>query len=309
MSKDKPIVQVFIATYNRASLVSKAINSVTNQTFKSIEIIISDNSTNDETGDLIQNNCKNNIIYRKRIPSLNAIDHFNLILNEVSSDYFMIFHDDDQMLPNMIQSYIDYINLNNENEFIAIGANAFIMKKDRVTKNIFGENIKYDEIITSPTDLVKKYFLKKNIVPLTSYLYKKEVANSIKFNYSHGKKHCDVSFLLDVSSHGNVINIQKPLMIINEHDNQDTKGIDFIARTKLINYIVLKTNFQKKDKLVIKYRLKSIYLDACQTISQNKSYCLKKRYFKIYYLFLKYGDFELFSKLLVKTILTLLHTK
>ena len=38
-------VQIFIATYNRSNLVVKAINSVLNQTFKSIELIVSDNST------------------------------------------------------------------------------------------------------------------------------------------------------------------------------------------------------------------------------------------------------------------------
>ena len=46
-------IQIFIATFNRPTLVIKAINSALNQDFDSFELIISDNSTDDETESLI----------------------------------------------------------------------------------------------------------------------------------------------------------------------------------------------------------------------------------------------------------------
>jgi glycosyltransferase involved in cell wall biosynthesis len=48
-----PEIQIFIATYNRPTLVVNAINSVLNQDFDSFEVIVSDNSSNDETENLI----------------------------------------------------------------------------------------------------------------------------------------------------------------------------------------------------------------------------------------------------------------
>lgn len=45
----QPLVSVIIPTYNRAEYVKKAVESVLNQTYKKIEIIVVDGSLNDET--------------------------------------------------------------------------------------------------------------------------------------------------------------------------------------------------------------------------------------------------------------------
>lgn len=49
-----PKVSVIIPTYNRPQLIRRAINSVLNQTYRNIEIIIIDGSPNDETEKVIQ---------------------------------------------------------------------------------------------------------------------------------------------------------------------------------------------------------------------------------------------------------------
>ena len=46
-------IQIFIASYNRPHLVVKTIDSVLSQTFNSFNVIVSDNSTNDETESLL----------------------------------------------------------------------------------------------------------------------------------------------------------------------------------------------------------------------------------------------------------------
>jgi glycosyltransferase involved in cell wall biosynthesis len=67
-----PSVQIFIATYNRPLLLEAAINSTLNQDFDSFEVIISDNSTNDETEKLISRFRDNRLKYIKRRPSLSS---------------------------------------------------------------------------------------------------------------------------------------------------------------------------------------------------------------------------------------------
>src|SRR5450759_2365677 len=98
-----PKVQIFIATYNRSTLVINAINSALNQDFDSFEVIVSDNSSNDETEDLISGFKSKQLTYKRRKPSMPATDHLNSILQEVTSEYFMIFHDDDMMHKDMIK--------------------------------------------------------------------------------------------------------------------------------------------------------------------------------------------------------------
>lgn len=44
MNNDKPLVSVIIPTYKRADMLTKAIDSVINQTYKNIEIIVIDDN-------------------------------------------------------------------------------------------------------------------------------------------------------------------------------------------------------------------------------------------------------------------------
>ncbi len=49
-----PLVTVIIPTYNRRSIVVDAINSIFNQTYKNIEVVVVDDGSTDGTGDLIK---------------------------------------------------------------------------------------------------------------------------------------------------------------------------------------------------------------------------------------------------------------
>ena len=91
----RPKIQVFIATYNRPQMVGVAIDSVLSQSFKDLDVIVSDNSTNDQTQNKIEASYLSELTYIRRTPTLSPADHGNKILGEVDSDYYMIFHDDD----------------------------------------------------------------------------------------------------------------------------------------------------------------------------------------------------------------------
>jgi hypothetical protein len=71
-------------------------------------LIISDNSTNDETKAIFEKKYYNKARYIHRIPT--SSDHFNLILKEVDSEYFMMFHDDDVLLADMLQEFYENIS-------------------------------------------------------------------------------------------------------------------------------------------------------------------------------------------------------
>jgi len=52
---DSPVVSVIIPTFNRAKLIVKALDSVFSQTFQNFEIIIIDDASTDNTGELSEN--------------------------------------------------------------------------------------------------------------------------------------------------------------------------------------------------------------------------------------------------------------
>jgi len=122
---DIPKIQVFILTYNRPQYVLRAVNSALNQNFDDYEVIISDNSTNDDTQKIIATLNNDKLKYKKREPSLPVIEHFNLVLSEVASDYFILFHDDDEMLPDYVSTLFE--TLKNNPDIVAAASNAFLI--------------------------------------------------------------------------------------------------------------------------------------------------------------------------------------
>ena len=97
---------VYILTHNRPETILRSLNSVRNQRFNDLTIIVSDNSTNDDTGELVIPITfeDKRVIYIKRGTECNTAEkHMNYILKYNSYRYFMMFHDDDEMLPDMIE--------------------------------------------------------------------------------------------------------------------------------------------------------------------------------------------------------------
>ncbi|PLL70465.1 hypothetical protein CWN62_29695, partial [Klebsiella pneumoniae] len=53
--KDNPLVTIYIPTYNRLELLKRALNSVVNQTYKNLEIIVVDDNSSDGTQEFLKN--------------------------------------------------------------------------------------------------------------------------------------------------------------------------------------------------------------------------------------------------------------
>lgn len=50
-----PKLSVIVPTFNRSSLLQKAVQSILNQDFKDLEIIISDDNSSDDTKSVVEN--------------------------------------------------------------------------------------------------------------------------------------------------------------------------------------------------------------------------------------------------------------
>jgi len=292
-----PLVQLYIATYNRPKLVLNAINSALKQDFDSYEVIVSDNSTNDETKILVSKIEDKRISYIKRIPSLSAIDHLNAIIKDVKAEYFMIFHDDDVMCENMLRFLVSEIKENDS--IVAVGANAFIVVNNKFQKRLFKPKNSKNQKISSRTELALNY-LNNSIVPFSSYLYKRKVATNLYLDFKEGGKHSDVSFLMNVCDLGLIINISTPLMYYHFHHNQDSSDFDFHDRNLLLKYIIRTTNFKRDDKLILKYRALSLYSKMLEDMLDPRFTLFTWKNMKIITIMCKVYPYIYFIKLIAK---------
>jgi len=93
-------IDILIPTYNRKNYLKKAIDSILIQSYKNINIIISDNNSNDWTNVLVNEYLLNyeNIFYYEQVINIWALNNFKkCIYKYSSSDYLLFLSDDDEL--------------------------------------------------------------------------------------------------------------------------------------------------------------------------------------------------------------------
>lgn len=91
-----PLVTIGIPTYNRADgYLKEAIESVINQTYSNLEIIVSDNCSSDDTGLVVKSFKDQRIHYYRHNENIGANNNFNFCLEKAKGAYFLLLHDDD----------------------------------------------------------------------------------------------------------------------------------------------------------------------------------------------------------------------
>ena len=96
------LISVVIPTYNRASFLKRAIESVLNQTYDNVEIIIVDDSSNFETEKLC-NNYGDKIRYFRRSSKGGIPSACNFGIKNMHGDWFKMLSDDNILHPDCLE--------------------------------------------------------------------------------------------------------------------------------------------------------------------------------------------------------------
>ncbi|MBW2623476.1 MAG: glycosyltransferase [Deltaproteobacteria bacterium] len=101
-----PMVSVIIPSYNRAGILSRAIDSVLAQTFRNFELIVVDDGSSDETPEVLEG-------YRDRLKAL-TIRHGgvsaarNRGIKEAGGEFIALLDSDDSWLPEKLAVQTDF---------------------------------------------------------------------------------------------------------------------------------------------------------------------------------------------------------
>lgn len=115
--KNARSISICIPTCNRAELLLESINSCLNQLTLPAEILIGDDSSNDQTRDLVENLKESSPIlirYFHNRPSLRQALNVNMLISEAKSDYTVLLHDDDLLLDDALENMIACFDENAE---------------------------------------------------------------------------------------------------------------------------------------------------------------------------------------------------
>ena len=99
------LISIGIPTYNRAKgNLRKVIERALGQTYANIEVIVSDNCSTDNTPELVQSFDDPRLRYFRQETNIGPNNNFNYCLNQARGEYFLLFHDDDMIDPDFIET-------------------------------------------------------------------------------------------------------------------------------------------------------------------------------------------------------------
>jgi glycosyltransferase involved in cell wall biosynthesis len=165
--QENPLVSVVIPTYKRPDMLGRAINSVLNQTYDNIEIIVVDDNDADseyrrETEEFLERYADvDNLLYLKHKKNKNGAAARNTGINNAKGEYIAFLDDDDEWLSEKIEFQVEAIeNL----EVTAVYCNHFVRNNNQlytVTAEIKG-NIYKNLLKGNCTSMTSSILIKKS---------------------------------------------------------------------------------------------------------------------------------------------------
>ncbi|MFO7446248.1 MAG: glycosyltransferase [Ignavibacteriaceae bacterium] len=107
VNNDEPFISVCIPTYNRAVFLKQAIDSALKQK-GNFEIVVVDDGSTDNTGEIVKNFASSKINYIKKTNEGRPAAR-NMCVNEAKGDYLLWLDDDDLLADGLIESYSQVI--------------------------------------------------------------------------------------------------------------------------------------------------------------------------------------------------------
>lgn len=166
--KNEKLVSAIITTHNRKDLFIKALNSVMNQTYKNIEILVVDDGSEDGTKEYMESNNSSNVkyLYIPKEESRGGNYARNLGIKESKGDYIAFLDDDDEWNKEKIKKQVEYLYENPEIGMVACAREYeynFKKKKKQKTKDIVEGDLS-EKIFTMMPYTTSSIMIRRNIL-------------------------------------------------------------------------------------------------------------------------------------------------
>lgn len=127
---NKPLISVLIPIYNVELFVVDAINSISNQTYQNLEIVVVDDCSTDKTYDFVKQlqEADNRIKLFRNTKNLKIAKTLNFALSQASGEYIARMDGDDYSDPTKIEKQYSFL-LNNP-DFVLVGTNYILVDEN-----------------------------------------------------------------------------------------------------------------------------------------------------------------------------------
>ncbi len=207
---DLPLVSVIIPCYNHEKYLEQSILSVINQTYKSIELIVIDDGSKDNSVEMIKNLQKTSDFKFIVQENMGVCKTLNKAIKLSTGKYISILASDDYWDLTKIEKQVNILE-NSNSEFCFAQAVEFDAKEK---KEIFPKEVNLNRI--------NKIIFIKNIVPAGTIFFTRNLYNQLN-GFDENLKMEDWDFVVRSSYLTNFSFIKEPLLYYRSHDSNIMK--------------------------------------------------------------------------------------
>lgn len=252
------MVSVGLPVFNGQNYLEEAIESVLNQTYKDLELIISDNASTDNTAEICRDVASRDsrVRYVRNEENIGAALNYDRVWHESSSAYFKWLAHDDRLLPDFVAKTVTALE---ENPDVVL-CNSVV---DYIDEN--GEHMGYyrsvikDATDEDPAGRFAAIILRLHTcVDFFGMIRREAMKNSLLHQAYRGS---DRAFLAQMALRGRLLQLETPLVQMRQHPHQ-------YSRMKNVRQQLAWQNPDRKaDREVAILRLYRVYRNLVNTES------------------------------------------
>jgi glycosyltransferase involved in cell wall biosynthesis len=288
------LVSIIVATYNGEKYLLEQLNSIANQSYKNIEIIICDDDSKDGTKNIIKTFAENtpNVYYYLNVHNEGVNKNFENGFLKAKGDFIAIADQDDIWLPNKIETQIDLFT--NKDILLTHSMSVRFSGNSLPTKEYQNNTIPFEG------NDVKKLLL-RNSVSGHNIIFRKQLLNQI-LPIPAGIYY-DWWIVQTAAVNGKVAATNKVLAYQRAHDANITvkkrttinqSSLEYAERKLALKTFLTLKGLKENDKLFIKETLKHFLLLENAAYSEQLFQFLLKN--KKTFFFYKKGLFKFLSQ-------------
>lgn len=234
-----PLVSIMIPTYNRPALFEKTLQSAIAQDYPNLEIIVNDNSTDEETAGVIAKYLSDaRIKYNRQAWANNKEDNFSTFQQFAGGEYLQWCMDDDILAAGKISLMAQVLNKDARVSLVS-SQRGFIDEKENLLSG-FGTDI-------VPADVSYKAYDGRGVIefmlgncsniigePSAALFRRRDLQNHYwRANCRGYRVISDVVMWLELLEHGNLFLFREPLSYYRRHAGQEGQQPEVILKGRL----------------------------------------------------------------------------
>lgn len=190
-----PLVSVVCLCYNHARFVEEALNSVINQTYRSVELIVVDDASSDESVSIIKQVIgKHSEIKLIRLKeNVGNCKAFNIGLKECVGKYVIDFATDDVMVSSRIAKQVDFFESLNDKVGVVFTDATYMDSSNQFIKHHFDYLFSKKLLSHIPEGEVFRDVLTTYFIPSPTMMIRKSILDLIQ-GYDEGLSYEDFDF-------------------------------------------------------------------------------------------------------------------